>query len=743
MGIPEVTGSLKFRTDVRDRYDLLAKLGSGGMADVFLGIQRGAEGFEQLVVIKRIKEARLSDKDDSLRMFVREARTVALLKHPHIVKVFDLCRMGDSLAIVMEYVDGENLEYLVRALAKVQGRLPLGILCRLMMQACEALNYAHTATTPDGQPMNLIHRDVGPHNLMIDSSGYLKVIDFGIAKTTVQMDLTSPGIIKGKLSYLAPDLFKFPDVDHRIDIYALGLVFYRLLTLKVPFDFKSNITVAELIRRVSTEQLPAPSKLVPELPSRLDDIVARATARDREQRYQSCEELGEDIRRFSVKHGGLASASEVKKWYTRVFRARIEKRRTFEKKVLEKAQQLAADKDRESRRAAENTSQLINVQNVSDPPQASGLESSSTTPSVQLPATWPPLPPGGRIQPEPRSARGKLWLLLVLVLAAGGASALVVSYLVKGRQPPAKPVPASVAADNLRVTSQPPGAAVFIDGQPAGNTGRQGLLATIARGREHLIEVRRKGYAPYQLKATGQHEGRLEVVARLSKLAAPQPPTRPGGREDKPAAVGKRPRQRRSSRHRQDRRPGRRASGGVAGREETRPAPAPQPQQPRSARPGEPVAAADTVASLPPPAAVEPMAGESGKPAKERKPVDRKDESRDDSQQVAAVSPQPPPQEPPEPPEPPRVKLLSGSGDWSGKQVLERGCGSCHASGKAKPFSADDKSRRQWQFFFRRHRHNRHARLADLFSRQELDRALKTILSRMAKRDKTGIAGER
>ncbi|RME21287.1 MAG: serine/threonine protein kinase [Deltaproteobacteria bacterium] len=518
----DLSGSIRLQTEIKDRYDLLAKLGSGGMADVFLGIQRGAEGFEQLVVIKRIKDTRLSEKDDSLRMFIREARTVALLNHPHIVKVFDLCKMGDSMAIVMEYVDGENLEYLARVLAKAKRRMPLGILCRLMMQACEALHYAHTATTPEGRELKLVHRDVGPHNLMIDSSGYLKVIDFGIAKTTVQMDLTSPGIIKGKLSYLAPDLFKFSDIDHRIDVYALGLVFWRMLTLRVPFDFKPETTVAELIRRITTERLPKPSELVPELPPRVDDIVARATAIDREQRYQSCEEFGEEIARLAQKHGGAASATEVKKWYTKVFRARIEKRREFEKKVLDKARELAHNKAVAASSADDSTSRLISQPEGMDSTTPSGMIATST-PSRPLSTTWPPPMPSQQVAAPARKGVSRLWLIVAILLVAAGAAAVVVGYVLprtKKEEAAKLQQQESVqkVSDNLRVVSQPPEAQVFIDGRPAGTTGTSGLIATLTPGREHLIEVRRDGYTPYTIKATGQREGRLEVVANLVKI---------------------------------------------------------------------------------------------------------------------------------------------------------------------------------------------------------------------------------
>ncbi|MCA9547141.1 MAG: serine/threonine protein kinase, partial [Myxococcales bacterium] len=162
-----------------ERYQKLALIGSGGMAEVFLGVQLGDEAFHQLVVIKRIRPDFLGQAQ-AQRMFVDEARTVAKLSHPNIVRIHDLRALDDGLCIAMEYVDGESLSALLRVLAQRGERLPCPIACRLMVQACDALHAAHTAVDSQGLPLGLVHRDVSPNNLMLDRSGFLKVIDFGI-----------------------------------------------------------------------------------------------------------------------------------------------------------------------------------------------------------------------------------------------------------------------------------------------------------------------------------------------------------------------------------------------------------------------------------------------------------------------------------------------------------------------------------------------------------------------------------
>jgi serine/threonine protein kinase len=185
--------------DVRERYQLLAKLGSGGMADVFLAVQLGVEDFKRLVVLKRIHSHWLGQRD-SFKMFIDEAQLVATLNHPHIVKIYDLTWMGSDVCIAMEYVDGESLAFVIRSLREQGERIPLPVVFKIVTEACDALSYVHAATMQDGEPLNLVHRDICPQNLLLDSNGYIKVIDFGIARSIgSNVDNTSPGVLKGKL----------------------------------------------------------------------------------------------------------------------------------------------------------------------------------------------------------------------------------------------------------------------------------------------------------------------------------------------------------------------------------------------------------------------------------------------------------------------------------------------------------------------------------------------------------------
>lgn len=322
-----------------ERYRPISKLGYGGMADVFLGVQLAEQGFERLVVIKRIN-AQEYKNDHSIQMFIDEARIIGSLNHPHIVRVYDLGRVKDQICITMEYIDGENLEYMVRTLRKAQKSFPLPIVFKLVIEACEALHYAHTVTSPDGKPLNLVHRDIGAQNLMIDSQGYLKLIDFGIAKSNVQTEFTLPGLIKGKLAYLAPDVFKFKDIDGRVDLYAMGLVLYELLTMTHAFSFTSEMSMPEIINSILQDSFQPPREINSAIHPELEAIIYKAADKDRDKRYQTGEEFVRALYDFAYKHDGIASTSDIKNWFQTEFKQRIEQRRKFEQLVQEKANRI-------------------------------------------------------------------------------------------------------------------------------------------------------------------------------------------------------------------------------------------------------------------------------------------------------------------------------------------------------------------------------------------------------------------
>lgn len=514
--VPPVT-SLAGIEELQSRYRLIAKLGSGGMADVFLAVQLGEQEFERLVVIKKVHASGLNLQNmDAMRMFVDEARTVAALNHPHIVKVYDLNRHSEEIFITMEYVDGESMAYMVKSLASQSERIPLPVICRLMVQACEALHYAHTAATPEGGALNLVHRDIDLQNLMVDSNGYLKVIDFGIAKTTTQTELTAPGMFKGKLSYTAPDMFRFKNIDHRVDIYSLGLVLFALVTRKKPFPFKPNVSLAEVIERILKEKLPPLAAIDSTLPSALNDIIGKATHKDRELRYQTCEEYAEDLRLFAKSHGGLATTSDVKRWFHDQFSDRIAKRRDFERAALKKAKAKAEADAREHARRAQNTLATMgadsSIMAASSAFQSTGGIQVGSSPSAYV-TTNSAASMGRSVNP---------YLLLIFAfLLFAGLVVLVHTLFFAGKEEAAiatQTVPESdpMPTENLFVTSEPHKADLYVDGVRIGSTGTAGIGLLIEPGRMHSISVRKDGHSSYDINVMGEKSGTRRIEARLA-----------------------------------------------------------------------------------------------------------------------------------------------------------------------------------------------------------------------------------
>ncbi len=719
---------------LQERYRVLAKLGSGGMADVFLGVQLGEEAFQQLVVIKRVHSLWLENQN-AMQMFIAEARTVASLNHPHIVKIIDLSRLGKDVCIVMEYVNGENLDYIRKAVRKAGARIPLPIVCKWMIEASDALHYAHAAKTPDGQPINLVHRDIGPHNLMTDTNGYLKVIDFGIAKSTARSDLTTPGMIKGKFSYLSPDLFTQEKIDGRADLYALGLVFRELVTLRRSFTYKKEVGVAEVLKRVTTEQLPPPSSLQPDLPAEIDRIVAKALAKDRDQRYQTGEELAADVRKFAEGTCGLASSSDVEGWYHQVLSERCDKRREFEARALEKAK-AALDQ--------ENLSEV-------DGPQMSGQFKTSNLSPVTGVSQFQISPQSTATSMGPPARRTNPYLLLVLafILFAGGAFLVHKLFFATPGPGPDTPTPGDAGppteiADNLLIRSSQPDAEIHLDGKKVGLAGAEGLALRVEPGREHTVEVVKKGFEVFKREVRAEPSGQRVVQAELVARSGPRVPK---------ADDAGRPRV------------------AVADPVEKRPGPKPKPKprrpghQKHPKRPGPKHVAGDRAEAKAPPAK-EPSVAPDASPAESTAASDKEPEA--DRREVAAkaprkppaakdTKPEPGPEKTPEPaakPDPTpaepapakvastrRVELYSGDGGWSGAKVARSGCARCHGAGKAPGLKWGIKTARQWKYFFRRKRHNRHAKLEKHFSKGELKRVLAFILKQLADDEKSGIAG--
>lgn len=277
------------------KYKILEKLDSGGMAEIYRGEVESIQGFKKQVAIKRILP-HLTKNQKFVAMFLDEARLSLHLNHANIVHVFDIGRSGNTFFIVMEYVDGLNLRTLTESLSRQNRRLDMSKALFVMMEVCKGLGYAHDMTNPEsGKPLGIVHRDVSPPNILLSRMGEIKLVDFGLAKAASQVEQTDPGVVKGKFSYLSPEAASGLEVDYRTDVFACGILLFEMLTGRRLFYGETDYQTVELVRQAKVPSLPA---LNAEIPLELDHVVHKALARDADQRYQHAYELQDALAQF-------------------------------------------------------------------------------------------------------------------------------------------------------------------------------------------------------------------------------------------------------------------------------------------------------------------------------------------------------------------------------------------------------------------------------------------------------------
>ena len=269
------------------RYQVLSKIAEGGMAEIFLAKSLGAMGFERLVAIKLIRP-HLTEDPDFVKMFLDEARIAMHLHHRNIVQTSDLERAEDTYFIAMEFVHGVNVYDLYERVAQLGEWIELPLALYIISEACKGLQFAHTRTRPDGRPLSIVHRDISPQNILLSFEGEVKIMDFGIAKASERLHHTMPGIVKGKYAYMAPEILQDKPVDHRVDIFAAGVVLYELLTRENPF---AGANAVETIEAVLSKPIVPPTEKCGAGSRALDAIVMKALAKDPDRRFQTAREL--------------------------------------------------------------------------------------------------------------------------------------------------------------------------------------------------------------------------------------------------------------------------------------------------------------------------------------------------------------------------------------------------------------------------------------------------------------------
>ncbi|MFZ5471474.1 MAG: protein kinase domain-containing protein [Myxococcota bacterium] len=310
------------------KYDILTQLSVGGMAELFLAFTTGPGGFRKYVVVKRVlPEERVEEQ--FVRMFLDEARITAAFNHPNICQVFELGEEKEGLYLAMEFISGQNLSQITAACAAKPAILPVGFSVAVAIDVALALHYAHTFADAVGRARPVIHRDVAHKNVMVTYEGVVKLLDFGIAKARDSLSHTRAGTVKGTTGYMSPEQVQGEELDGRSDVFGLGVVLHELITGRRLFSAETDIDEMKMILHAP---IPKPSEVLPALPKALSEVVMRALAREKSERYPTARDFAKALERAGK---GLLFDLEQRAVFMREL---FEKERAATRALLEKAE---------------------------------------------------------------------------------------------------------------------------------------------------------------------------------------------------------------------------------------------------------------------------------------------------------------------------------------------------------------------------------------------------------------------
>ncbi|MFO0755249.1 MAG: serine/threonine-protein kinase [Byssovorax sp.] len=318
------------------RYELLLPIAQGGMATVWAARMKGTRGFSKIVAIKTMLPA-LSNDPRFEQMFLGEAEIASRIKHPNVCEILDLGEENGTLYLAMEWIDGESLMTLQHDAERQERPLPYAVITRLGIDAAKGLHAAHELRDEAGAPIGVVHRDVSPHNILVTYDGRLKIVDFGVAKAVARSDhqATQAGTIKGKVQFMAPEQAFGDDVDRRVDVFALGIVLYQMITGDHPF--RADNELATMARIVSPEPVPSPRAIAEDCPEELAAVVLRALAKKRDDRYPTMADLARDLEQCAGKLSMPDPAHDPESFIRDVLKERAEERAAVIKQALRAA----------------------------------------------------------------------------------------------------------------------------------------------------------------------------------------------------------------------------------------------------------------------------------------------------------------------------------------------------------------------------------------------------------------------
>ncbi|MFO0761189.1 MAG: protein kinase [Byssovorax sp.] len=516
------------------KYRLIAELGHGGMAEVFLAVVRGPAGFNKLVVIKQIRP-QLAEDPEFLGMFLDEARLAARLSHPNVVQTNEVGQEGERYFIAMEYLEGQPLNRVLHRLSRAGG-LPLALHLRVISEVLSGLHHAHELTDYDGTPLGVVHRDITPHNIFVTYDGQVKVVDFGIAKALNSSSETRTGVLKGKVAYMAPEQARGERVDRRADIFSVGVLLWEAATGKRLWKGVPDITI---LQRLLSGEIASPKSAKSDVSDKLEAIIMKALAHQRENRYENALELQADIESYLDSLDDRVTTRDLGKLVSKHFetdRAKI--KGIIDEQLRVKAGATIAD-PKSLPIIDQHTASVLG--SSSGPDALGGAEPSKVSKvekleaseggaglSVSAPDTGPSalFASSATAGGEASGSSGKSGMMVAVALAGCVAIAVGLWLFTRGPAPTGPVSPPSSASGatteaapkeiELSVSATPPEAKIALDGKVLAGNPYKGKLA--ADKSKHQLTIEAAGYAP--IAKTIDLDSNLELQLALTKLSA-------------------------------------------------------------------------------------------------------------------------------------------------------------------------------------------------------------------------------
>ncbi|HSA59528.1 MAG TPA: serine/threonine-protein kinase [bacterium] len=506
MTVKEQTSS--FEPKPFGRYVLLEKLAVGGMAEIYKAKTYGVDGFEKQLAIKRILPHCAAD-GEFIKMLVDEAKLTVLLSHANIVQVYDLGKVGDDYFISMEFIHGTNLREVMTRQREQDERLSEEVAVYIMSEICKGLDYAHRKTDSQGNPLNIVHRDISPQNILISFEGEVKIVDFGIAKAAMNVSHTMAGILKGKVAYMSPEQALGKPIDHRTDIFSAGVLLYEMLTGDKLFSGETQFEVLNQIRttRINTLMLPD------HIPGPLKAVLAKALAYNAKDRYQSAGDFQLDLTKYLYSSYIDFSPRQLAGLLTRL----------FESEMKRKEQPVQLDEKTRSVMIKQAETENIVVHNpvpAAKPAETRVAESTGKVPQDTAVSGLYAVPTE-RQKKRPWALIAGAPVLILLVAYLG------YTFLFKKAGP--RPAPTTVTTPStpeeetaidvgsMEIESDPAGAKVLVNGNDTGLV-TPAKLAKLTLGEEYQIKIEKENYKEVSRAVAVTSEEPIKIRETLAAL---------------------------------------------------------------------------------------------------------------------------------------------------------------------------------------------------------------------------------